>query len=127
MCNPFIKNIIIFIILLILFLCCKEVDWKFTTRGYYTDKEHYEVIAYGKAPDNEKNQVKARNMAQEAALITAQKKVHEEFKVDANKIIKSGRIKEVKFSSPQYSCRIVYVVNVKTLSPALTGGLKEEK
>ncbi len=115
MYNLFIKNIIIFIILLILFLCCKEVDWKLTTRGYYTDKDHYEVIAYGKAPDNEKNQVKARNMAQEAALITAQKKVHEEFKVDTGEIVKSGRIKEIKFSNRQNACRIVYTVNVKIL------------
>ncbi len=108
------------IILLLILLSCREVDL-LTTRGYYTDDYYYEVIAYGKAPADEKNPVKARNIAAEAALIEAQKKVKEEFNLYAEDVIKSGIIKKKSFSKNTpgsgdgQSCRIIYVVNVKKL------------
>lgn len=105
-----IKSIFLSLLLLI---SCKETESR-ETKGYYVDESHYEVVAYGKAPEHEKNLVKARNMAKESALIEAQRKIHKEFDIPADKIIKPGLIKETKFVDKN-TCRIVYVVTVSEL------------
>ncbi len=105
-----IKYIFIFLLLLI---SCKEIETR-ETKGYYIDENHYEVIAFGRAPEEVKNPVKARNMAREAALIEAQKKVNEEFNVPVEKIVNSGLIKKSEFVD-ENTCRIVYAVNAAAL------------
>ena len=104
--------ILYFLSILIIYNCDDE-DWG-KTKGIYVNEDQYRVIAFGKAPDNVTNKIKARNMAKEAALINAQKQIHKEFNVPVNKIIKSGIIEKKTFKEDN-SCCIIYLVNIKTL------------
>ena len=75
---------------------CKEEESR-ETRGYYVDVFYYEVIAYGYAPEQEKNAVKAANMAEENAILKAQMKIYDEFQVPKENPLPSGTVKEKTF------------------------------
>ncbi len=102
----------LFYILILAFISCDKEEE--ITRGFYMDKNHYQIIAYGKAPQHITKKVQARNMAKETAIIAAQQKAEEEFSIPANKIIKSGVIKKVEFKN-NYICRLIYIININTL------------
>ena len=108
------KKIFIFFCMLIIFLLSCDEDEKELTRGYYPDEDHYEVIAFGRAPENIYNKVKARNQAKEAALIQAQLHIQKEFDLPSDVIQASGIIKEVQFKENRL-CRLVYIVEINKL------------
>lgn len=107
-----VKIVIIFYILMLALISCDEEEE--ITRGFYMDENHYQIIAYGKAPQHITKKVQARNMAKEAAIIAAQQKAEDEFSIPANKIIKSGVIKKIEFKN-NHICRLIYIININTL------------
>ncbi|MHA1294787.1 MAG: hypothetical protein ACTSQJ_19280 [Promethearchaeota archaeon] len=96
---------------------CKEES--FETKGVYVGNNYYLVIAYGKSSKDVKRKVIARNMAKEAALIEAQRKIQKEFRIPQGTLIKSGKIRKVEFINNNV-CRIEYIVNVKDIKALST-------
>ncbi|MBU1078051.1 MAG: hypothetical protein KKH98_12210 [Spirochaetes bacterium] len=107
------KIFILSILLLLVLISCDEEEQELT-KGYYPDETHYEVIAFGRAPEHINNRVQARNMAKEAALIQAQLYIRKEFKLPEDSIQNSGIIKEVQFKG-DHLCRLKYKIEVKAL------------
>lgn len=106
-------NLFLFIIIsLLLFTMCDED--KEVIQGFYISETQYKVIAFGKAPENVQNKVKARNMAKEAALIMAQQHIKEKFKLQNDSIMRSGIIKKVSFLN-NHACRLVYIINTESI------------
>ena len=75
------------------------------------DSNLYQVTSYGFAPENINNKIESKNMAKEAAILLAQKKVIDEFQLPENIIIKSGNITKTEFINDKI-CKIIYVVNI---------------
>ncbi len=107
------KSIFLFCMYIIFFVSCKETAQPFV-KGYYTDEGLYEVVAIGMAKEGIEKVVQSRNMAKEAAIIVAQQKVMDEFKIPEGKVLTSGMIKSTEFIN-QRTCKIVYVVNPEKL------------
>ncbi|MBN1897798.1 MAG: hypothetical protein JW827_03390 [Spirochaetes bacterium] len=104
-----ITNIIIILLFLFTLSACEE---DYETKGFYIDDgRYYQVISYGRSADEVENKVKSRNMAKEAALIYAQKQVHEELGKDP-KILNSGLILKTVFIN-DHLCQLTYQVRVK--------------
>ena len=106
------KKIIYCIGVFLLFIVSCDKTQEPFVKGYYTDEGLYEVVAIGMAKEGIEKDVQSRNMAKEAALIVAQKKVMDEFKIPEGKVIPSGIIKSTEFINNR-TCKIVYVVNPK--------------
>lgn len=101
-------------LLICLLSACSHSD-QYVVQGYYLNgKEQYMVEAVGLCKENVKNTVKSRNIAKEAAVILAQKKVMDEFNIPQGRVVRSGLIKNVQFIDNR-TCKILYLVNVKDL------------
>ncbi|MDD5065440.1 MAG: hypothetical protein PHF84_00185 [bacterium] len=106
---------IIFLCGLFFFFHCKTTSYPYIVKGYYVNNnQQYEVEAYGLTKQDVQNAVQSRNIAKEAALIVAQKKVMDEFNIPQGKVIRSGLIKDVEFINNK-TCRIIYTVDVNDL------------
>jgi len=99
---------ITFLFLILIFFSCKE---ELSIKGYYIDNKYYEVISYGKSPESVTNKVKSRNMAKEAALIYAQKKVEEDLG-NSSYTWNSGIIIKTIFYD-NHTCKLIYRVKLK--------------
>lgn len=112
------KKIDLIIILFLLVICCKSeeklIKSEYIVKGQYINNNLYQVTSYGFAAKNIDNKIESRNMAKEAAILLAQKKVQDEFKIPENIVIKSGNIEKTEFINDKI-CKIIYVVDINYL------------